>query len=253
MDGAGKGRPDLKLKRARQHLEQLENAIEAYRTGSNFRVEQTPNIPEHSIDFTLRVGTPPPLEDWALVVGDCVHNMRAAFDHLAWQLDPSRETGRWGTGFPIYVKEPGKWPPPAVARMPAEAQGIIQGLQPYYAAKAAGEDPDEHFLALVQSLDISDKHQELLMTATAVGGDRLQGVPFGASTESGIFPPFADGAPVMRVRLAGGELQAPQLRCEVFLKITLVDRPHAPIVRLLRDLESRVTRAVADLTPFVRP
>jgi hypothetical protein len=45
MDGAGKGRPDLKLKRARQHLEQLENAIEAYRTGSNFRVEQTAKYP----------------------------------------------------------------------------------------------------------------------------------------------------------------------------------------------------------------
>jgi hypothetical protein len=252
MDPGGKGRPDLKLKRARHLLEELERAIDAYGTGEHFRVVQTANVSQQSIDFTLRIDTPPPLEEWGLVFGDCVHNMRAALDHLAWQVDPTPKAGPGGTAFPIYVTKPATWPPRAVGRMPAEAQRIIQGLQPYYVAQSA-EDLDEHFLALVHSLDISDKHGVLLMTGVAVVAEKTKGLVFGASIESGNFPPFVDGAPVMQVRLPSGELQAPQLRTDVVLKVTLADRPNAPIVLLLSDLLSRVTQVVVDLTPFARP
>jgi hypothetical protein len=108
-------------------------------------------------------------------------------------------------------------------------------------------------LALVHSLDISDKHGVLLMTGVAVRAEKTKGLQFGASIESGIFPAFVDGASVMQVRLPGGELQAPQLQSGVFLKVTLANRPNAPIVLLLRDLLNRVTQVIVDLTRFARP
>ena len=176
------------------HLTKLRQAIDAYRYDGSFHVEQARRDETNAIDFTLRISEPPPIDEWSLILGDCVHNMRAALDQLAWQLDSAPVTGPGGTAFPIYTKKPKSWPMPTVARMPAAAQAIIEGLQP-----CNEPTPDRiarHPLATLHALDISDKHHVLIAAVGKVAGDTIVGLPFGSSVESVVFPPFADGADV---------------------------------------------------------
>jgi hypothetical protein len=252
---ADKGRPDLRLRRAGELIEDLRRSIEGYLADGSFGVVGVPNEAEHCIEFTLRVIRDPPLDQWATLFADAIHNMRVALDQLAWELDPAAEGGQRRTSFPILRKPPKSWPPASVARMPSEAQSIIQSLQPYHAVAAAGgrEDPDQHFLAIIQDLDNSDKHRVTVVPAAPIGGDRVAGLPFGASIESTVFPRFIDGEPVMRVRLPADELLTRPLRCEVFVDIRVAEFPTVSLLVVLDDLFGRLHRDVVDpLMPFAR-
>jgi hypothetical protein len=152
----GVGRPDLKLQQAGVHFKKLKQAIDTYRYDGSFHVEQARREDANAFDFTLRISEPPPIDEWSLIVGDCVHNMRAALDQLAWQLDSAPTTGPGGSAFPIYTKKPESWPTPTVARMPAAAQPIIEALQPYN--EPTSDRIKRHPLATLHALDISDKH-----------------------------------------------------------------------------------------------
>lgn len=251
---AAKGRPDLKLQRASQLIDQLRESIDRYRI-AGYQVLPTLNEDGHFVDFTLHVHQTPPLDEWALMFADCVHNMRAALDQLAWQLDSAPRSGSAGTSFPILTRPPSSWPPTSVGRMPTEAQEIIEGLQPFYAAAASAthEDPADHFLAIIQELDNSDKHRVLVVPSTLVHGDRIAGLPFGASTEGPIFAKFADGEHVMRVRLPKDVPITVPLRCEVFVEARLAEYSDVSSLKLLDDLFSWVRdEAVQPLMPFVR-
>lgn len=197
---AGSGRPDLKLKRAAQFADELRKAIHDYRFSDAFHVEQVVDQQQGTIDFTLRVSSPPPLDEWSLLLGDCVHNLRAALDHLAWQLDAKPDSG---TAFPIRTTAPNDWPPPSVARMHRDAQLIIDALQPLW-EELSGRFPSRHPLATLHALDIDDKHKVLIATSEALGGDSISGMPFGASIEHVIAAPFADRSPMGRMLFPGG-------------------------------------------------
>src|SRR5260370_40101662 len=110
---AGAGRPDLKMKRAAAFAEEVRHAILDYRDSGSFWVDQKPDPRGGSLNLTLRVETPAPLDDWSLIFGDCVHNLRSALDHLAWQLDAQPDAS---TAFPIRLNPPDRWPPDCVSR-----------------------------------------------------------------------------------------------------------------------------------------
>jgi hypothetical protein len=104
----------------------LKQAIDSYRYGGDFHADITPNAVSGDVEVTLRVIVPPPLDEWSLLFGDCVHNIRAALDHLAWELDSAPEKS---TTFPTFTANPLRWPPPAVSRMPAPAQTIVEAVR----------------------------------------------------------------------------------------------------------------------------
>jgi len=95
-----------------------------------------------------------------LWIGDCVHNLRSAFDHIAFEIHPAPDTG---TMFPLLPKQPKK--PVYVAPQPGphvDAMGIVEEIQPY---KTGGY---HNTLAILDNLDIIDKHRELLATVAAI-------------------------------------------------------------------------------------
>lgn len=229
---AGSGRPDLKLKRAAHFADELRQAIHDYRFSDAFYVEQSADQRQGTIDFTLRVRTPPPLDEWSLLLGDCVHNLRSALDHLAWQLDSKPDSG---TAFPIRMKAPNDWPPACVARMNPEAQPIVDAVQPHWEA-LAGRVPSRHPLATVHALDIDDKHKVLIGTSEALGGDSMSGIPFGASIEHIVAAPFADGSPMGRMRLPVGA-ETP-IEFKAHFQVVLTEEPwvHADVMWMLDEV-----------------
>jgi hypothetical protein len=214
-----KGRPDLKLRRAQRHATELREAILAYRSSNAFHAEQTPRVAEGTVELTLRVNSPPPLDEWSLIFGDSVHNLRAALDHLAWQLDsrPGRDTN-----FPILSAPPSQWPPSAVRRMPPDARDIIDAVQPHW-EDLSNRSVGLHPLVALHSFDISDKHRVLIGTEGAVGGDSIEGLVFGASLESAIWQPFEDGVTMGRIRFPNGKIQP--FSCTPYFQAVLIDPP----------------------------
>ncbi len=246
----GSGRPDLKLRRAAQFADELRGAVNEYRFGNNFHVEQALDERQETIDFTLRVSTPPPLDAWSLLLGDCVHNLRAALDHLAWQLDSKPDSG---TAFPIRLSPPNQWPPACVARMNPEAQLLIDAVQPHW-EELAGRYPVRHPLATLHALDIDDKHKVLIGTAQALSGDSIIGIPFGAGVEHVVAAPFADGSQMGRMRFPDGVVTPVEFKAHFQLVLTEEPWVHADVMWILDEVLMKWIPdvVITPLRPFAR-
>jgi hypothetical protein len=216
---AGAGRPDLKMKRAGAFAEELRRAILEYRDSGSFWVDQKLDSAAGTVTLTLRVKTPAPLDDWSLIFGDCVHNLRSALDHLAWQLDAKPAAS---TAFPIRLNPPDRWPLDCVSRMRPDAQIIIEGLQPFWETHH-GREPARHPLWALHSLDIEDKHKVLVSTASFMGGDSIIGLPMEASIDHLIGNPFADGSPMATIRFPQGKITP--ISCSAHFQVVLAAEP----------------------------
>jgi hypothetical protein len=100
-----------------------------------------------------------------LWIGDCMHNFRSAWDHIAHELIKAvpglESTNR--TMYPLLADEPAG--PLYILPNPgphSEAMRIVEESQPYNAGH--GSDP----LSILNHLDIVDKHRELLALAASV-------------------------------------------------------------------------------------
>jgi hypothetical protein len=75
-----------KLGRADEHAQAVKAEIKRWRDSRPYTVTR-----EHNADFTrhslvAHIGIEPPLLRWTLMVGDAVHNMRAALDHFVYAI-----------------------------------------------------------------------------------------------------------------------------------------------------------------------
>jgi hypothetical protein len=84
---------DLKFARAQQFFGTLEASVGAYvadeKTFST-RTVVSANGKQHSIMATLH---DEPHEEWGLLIGDTLHNLRCALDHIVWQLANPSDRG----------------------------------------------------------------------------------------------------------------------------------------------------------------
>lgn len=147
----------------REFYERVEN--DAY----TFAGEVRPGGLEH----IYRPVNPPPVADhWSAVVGDALHNLRSALDHLADQLvrlnggSPNKRTQ-----FPVLLR-PSRWNPctncsePAVPRVgggiSAAAQAVIEEIQPYKGTETG------QWLARLHELNVIDKHRRFVIATTGL-------------------------------------------------------------------------------------
>ncbi len=123
------------------------------------------------LDHLYRWKNPPVLDpDTELILGDCVHNLRSALDHLAYQLVVlNKRTPDRRSNFPIFDHPHRKrrkcWlrrVPLLVPGISPQANQIIENIQPYQKGDIG------HRLAELRELDNIDKHRHLLITVQAV-------------------------------------------------------------------------------------
>lgn len=155
----------LKLDRAWDHLTGLEGQFEEF-------LQRRPHEFDSRFDENFRIFyvwvTPteqPPVE-WSIVVGDVLHNLNSALDHLVCSLarltDAADECRT--TEFPICT-DPGSFDSRrrrALANVPREAQDIIEELQPFQSP----EDPTTHILEVLRRFYNIDKHRRLHLVAS---------------------------------------------------------------------------------------
>jgi hypothetical protein len=154
-----------KLRRAHEHFAALDADIGTFLEAHPYRV--LVESPARNL-YVVRLNETPriPGEHWAVLIGDCVHNLRCALDYIAWLLaggDPTDSE----TQFPIFTTEAG-WKARGqrcVRRMSSAAQAFIERGQPYN-----GPDPPTAALNGLRLLSDADKHK-LLTVVAAVPAD----------------------------------------------------------------------------------
>lgn len=146
-----------KRDRAHHHLEAIEQRIGEFLSSNPYPIAIEAHPKEGQYVMRLREPKPFPVHELAVMIGDCVHNMRAALDFITWELAGARPSDR-RTMFPIFetpeqFRKNGTW---RIKDIPDEARALIESVQPYHAQK-----PRLTSLYAIDHFDAADKHRLL--------------------------------------------------------------------------------------------
>lgn len=183
-----------KVERAWEHRHALEREIAPVRDGERHPLQMSAKLDPDSGYHVFRVSVMP--DEWqrraAVVLGDIVHSLRSALDHLAWQLvlnhygRPPTEELRRLVKFPIERKRNSVTSSYIYSKVSPADRADIEWAQPYYAPNfptTFRHIPALHALAVLQRLSNRDKHRMLNPTLVSTefitfkGGD-LDGIPW---------------------------------------------------------------------------
>jgi hypothetical protein len=162
-----------KLKRARENIKNLQAEI-----GRFFEASDYPEIPQDDTDIILKaiayhkkLAIPP---RFSVLAGEIVHHLRSCLDHIVWQFSsPEYRTKHFRIiEFPVRKSRPVD--EKSIASHEGKIKGItdtrvrdlINKLQPYNVP-----DPLDDPLFIIHSMDIIDKHRELVICFSAGGMD----------------------------------------------------------------------------------
>jgi hypothetical protein len=163
--------PIAKVARAQSHLNDFKTHSGFVRAPGTYTF--IPKIHRDGLDHIWYLDSPVVVgRDWALMIGDAVHNLRSALDHLAWQLVIANGGGHAiTTQFPIHASDTRKNPYTGqIEARPCEVAGgihpdaldIIKRVQPYN----GGDEGDK--LWRIHELDVIDKHRYLILSVTSL-------------------------------------------------------------------------------------
>jgi hypothetical protein len=162
----GKDRPffgvELKIARARLHAQSL---IDSLRDWHKNPLTAHGEISDDRRTYKLvldEFAVVPPIELWAMVIGDCVHNLRSALDNLCFsaarlKCDPPPDP--IGIQFPICDMEAvyRDRAPRTLLQLPDEAAKLLEHFQPFQSGEP--EAIKRHSLLVLQHLSNQDKHR----------------------------------------------------------------------------------------------
>lgn len=244
--------PKLKVVRAKHHVRDLETLFDNFVVNNPHRVNVHTHRDEPGV-FLDVVGAPLPNET-ASIIGDAIHNLRAALDHLAAEAvraggnKPNRDTG-----FPIYLKE-GDFGG-AKSKLAGAPQGFfdfVAGLRPY--ETCTDGSPGNRRVWQLGQLDNLDKHITLLPTigvVTAPGlrvlsaqGDEIWRFKHIQATGHGHVPMVSVRGVGLQYELDGEPTFAVR-----FSNTNLVDGEY--VIPLLQTLTDTVSVIVADAAKLV--
>lgn len=169
------------MRRSDEHFDALQDSIHEFFGRDPYEVAY--DLEPESNQYVVRVKVrerPPP--EWSPVIGDIVHNMRSALDHLAWQLVIRNGCKPFGkTRFPIFSRDPfdrslyskTKHWKNALNRWQTQTEGMhprdiafLKDLQPYQRM----DDATPHPLDWLKEFSNWDKHRELHFATSAFVG-----------------------------------------------------------------------------------
>lgn len=197
-----------KVARADQSISELNAEIDAFLSKEPLAIVREDDPQKGQIVWRAKVVRSIPRE-WSVRIGEIVHDLRSALDHMVWQLVLANgESPDGKTEFPVFW-DAGRYradSPRKVRGMSQEARAQIERLQPYHAAHRF----EDHALYVVHKLNLTDKHQLLNVIASSYRPQRF-GLSGGAGTGTihgitadGRPVPFEDGAEIMNFKYEVG-------------------------------------------------
>lgn len=166
-----------KIRHGNEHLQALDESIERWKRRDPYAVIHEKDLQAAKYEVVLRLYEPPPVGQWALMLGDCVHAYRSALDHLVWALAVDEQSRHWNeprrqTEFPVFVDaaDYARKAQQKVSDISGNARTVIERLQPYNGTYVPNEG---HPLWVVHELDRLDKHRNLNVVALSTQSARL--------------------------------------------------------------------------------
>ncbi len=157
----------FKLKRAKEHIDAFHRSVEdklgphpiQYGLASKFDPDQAVFV--FYIDRLVEID-----DCWSLIIGDAIHNLRGALDHLAWQLAIRHCNGvepkdPGSIHFPIEIDR-SKWPRNF---FDTSDSAKIEDLQPFNEDSAAKAQKLPHPFVMLRCLSNGDKHRMIQVTS----------------------------------------------------------------------------------------
>lgn len=192
----------------------------------------------------------PPLEKWGSLVGECVHALRSALDHVAYMLVRINRPDSDYSEFPI-CKTRDQWRKDRTSKLPdvpGRALAEAQRLQPY----KRGLDARFHPLWLIHAIDIIDKHRRLNLVSPLVRHVELVPQDCVVIDHEIMAGPFVDGTPVSRhkTRATGPN---PRVQAVFAFDITFGDGEPLqgePVIERLLDLRMLAGATVSRFDKF---
>jgi hypothetical protein len=146
----------LKVDRAVYHIKALETAIQQFMDSNPYDAVRETDAKSGDYSFRLKVHREIPLA-WAALIGDAVHNLRSALDHLMVELvlaNGGRPTK--ATEFPIFQNLQA-YDTKAAGKMTGASQQAIDLINAARSYKGGNDG-----LWQIHELDIIDKHRALV-------------------------------------------------------------------------------------------
>ncbi len=155
-----------KLRRAEEHLRELDNEVAWWVARKPYRVVGEPNedLSEHVLRFHF--DQRPDTDRWSAIVGDIAHNLRSVLDHIVWQYAEDRADRRHE--WPIFADgddynavddrgQPQRWSGlrKIIGVTNDGVRELIDQMQPYH----RGDQAKKESLWLLYEVDNADKHR----------------------------------------------------------------------------------------------
>jgi len=151
-----------KVARAEEHLRRLQEQIDGWREQNGSRMTRDNNAERTEFRWYTQWDVAPDGVRWALLLGDGVHNLRSALDHVVYACSGPKPPIR--CEFPIFLDQAKYFRPVTdesgglykirgIQNLTVRA--LIEGAQPW----RYPERPKHHWLWIVHELDIQDKHR----------------------------------------------------------------------------------------------
>jgi hypothetical protein len=162
-----------KLKRTHENIGNLKSEISGF-----FQSSAYPEIPQEDADALLEAiayhkQLPIPVR-FAVLSGEIIHHLRSILDHIVWQFSSPEYRAKHPTLIQFPIRKARPVDKDSIASYERKIEGIatielrnlIEQLQPYNAP-----DPLDDPLLILHSMDIVDKHREIVLCLSAGGMD----------------------------------------------------------------------------------
>jgi hypothetical protein len=167
---------DLKWSRGNSHVALLQAKFVEWHASAPVSIDAVLREDRLGIDLVARAPKGIPKQDWSLDLGDALHNLRSAFDAVAWGMahfkdaEPTRPKSVY---FPICTDEK-QWKKALkdwVGEINPEFQERLRIMQPFTYMQTGGVS----VLSMLHDLDIQDKHRDILTVSADVHEINLGG------------------------------------------------------------------------------
>lgn len=167
---------DLKWSRGNTHAALLQSKFGEWHASAPVSIDAVLCEDLLGIDLVARVPKGIPKHEWSLDLGDALHNLRSAFDAVAWGMahfNDSAPTRPKSVYFPICIEKK-QWEKALndwVSDIHPVFQERLRILQPFTYMPDGGVS----MLSMLHDLDIQDKHRDVLTVSADVQGINLGG------------------------------------------------------------------------------
>ncbi len=173
-----------KIRRAKEHLGDLQAEIDQYAAGHPYAVRTRIEGKKHRKTFRLQFTSDPASTNIPILAADAIYNLRSSLDHLMGALVARKDRG--SAMFPIFfkgvweeaapgedeqrLKERGRWAS-YVKTVKPEAVAILKTMQP---PDDFGKEEEASMLRVVNGWSNRDRHEKLPVVTPGLLDGRLQ-------------------------------------------------------------------------------